>query len=270
MNGQSDIDQLASEIKAMQDRLSSLERMIRELRQPTSLAIGSTMANEIGKLATSGNASIGGDLTLSGYLIGHTGWIKETDTWVYVASNQFKIVGKDVTARFPTGTKIKLTQTSVKYFYVTACALSGSDTLVTVTGGSDYSLANAAIASTYYSYSTRPQGFPSLFAWTPTWTNLTITGSPIYSGLLSVVGRLAFVEVVINPNGGTTASTLNSTYINNLPVTAALSALALVGMWMSTAAPALGYVSISNNGLFTPTWSADGNLRFINTWFYIA
>jgi len=201
--------------------------------------------------------------------LGNNGWIRDGDTWVYVASNQFKIVGKDVTSRFPTGTKIKLTQTSVKYFYVTACTLSGSDTLVTVTGGSDYSLANAAITSTYYSYSTRPQGFPSFFAWTPTWVNLTTTGSPIYSGLLSVVGRLAFVEIIINPNGGTTASALNSTYINNLPVTAALSALALVGIWMSTAAPALGYVSISNNGLFTPTWSADGNLRFIHAWFYI-
>ena len=65
MSGQNDIDQLASEIKAIQDRLSGLERMIRDLRQPTSLAIGSAMANEVGKLAASGNASIGGNLTVT-------------------------------------------------------------------------------------------------------------------------------------------------------------------------------------------------------------
>ena len=88
-----------------------------------------------------------------------TGWIFDSDIWVYVSATQFKITGKDVTARFPVGTKIKLTQTTVKYFYVTAAAFS-TDTTVTVTGGSLYSLVNATIANPYYSYVETPQGYP--------------------------------------------------------------------------------------------------------------
>jgi hypothetical protein len=41
------------------------------------------------------------------------------------------------------GDKIKLTQTTVKYFYIVGVA----NTLLTVTGGSDYTVANAAITN---------------------------------------------------------------------------------------------------------------------------
>lgn len=92
-----------------------------------------------------------------------TGWISDSDTWVYVSATQLKIVGKDVRSRFPVGTKLRLTQGTVKYFYAIAAAMSGSDTLITLTGGSDYALANAAITSPSYSYAACPQGFPGWF-----------------------------------------------------------------------------------------------------------
>lgn len=107
-----------------------------------------------------------------------TGWISDSDTWVYVSATQLKIVGKDVRSRFPVGTKLRLTQGTVKYFYAIAAAMSGSDTLITLTGGSDYALANAAITSPAYSYAARPQGFPSLFSYSPIAVGLT---SPIYA-----------------------------------------------------------------------------------------
>lgn len=87
------------------------------------------------------------------------GWIYDTDTWTYVSATSFKIAGKNVAYRFPKGTKIKLVQTTTKYFYVVATAFS-TDTTVTITGGSDYTLAEAAISGQAYSYAAAPQGYP--------------------------------------------------------------------------------------------------------------
>ena len=94
---------------------------------------------------------------------GLDGWVYDTDAW-YVQqispTYQFKIVSKDVRYRFPKGTKIKLVQSgSTKYFYVTAATFS-TDTTVTVTGGSDYTLANENISGQAYSYADTPQGYP--------------------------------------------------------------------------------------------------------------
>lgn len=88
------------------------------------------------------------------------GWCYDTDTWVYVSPTSFKISSKDVRYKFPKGTKIKLVQSgSTKYFYVVATAYS-TDTTVTVTGGSDYTLTNDAISGQAYSYADTPQGYP--------------------------------------------------------------------------------------------------------------
>ena len=91
---------------------------------------------------------------------GLDGWIYDTDTWTYVSATSFKITGKDVRYKFPKGTKIKLVQSGItKYFYVTATAYS-ADTTITITGGSDYSLANEAISGQAYSYADTPQNYP--------------------------------------------------------------------------------------------------------------
>lgn len=121
-----------------------------------------------GALAVTGTSTLTGALTVKSW----DGWISPTDTWTYVSATSFKITGSDVSSKFPVGTKIKLTQTTVKYFYVTASSFS-TDTTVTVNGGSDYSLANAAITSPAYSYDATPQGFPGWFSWTPSFTNLS-------------------------------------------------------------------------------------------------
>lgn len=127
--------------------------------------------------ATGGDTNVGlrlrskgtGDVGFSG---NHSGWIDSLHNWVYASATTFTIAGVDVTAQFPVGTKIKLTQTTAKYFYVTAAAFS-TNTTITVNGGSDYTLANAAITLPYYSYEATPQRFPQRFNFTPSWTNLT-------------------------------------------------------------------------------------------------
>lgn len=93
------------------------------------------------------------------------GWIPTSATWTYASATTFTVSG-DVTATFAKGTKIKLTQTTVKYFYVVSSSYGAPNTTVTVTGGSDYSLADAAITSPFYSYADTPQGFPHWFAYT--------------------------------------------------------------------------------------------------------
>ena len=142
------------------------------------------------------------------------GWTKDIDTWTYVSATSFKVTGKDVTARFPIGTKIKLTQTTAKYFYVTSAAFS-SDTTVTITGGSDYSLANAAITSPCYSYWSCPQGFPQWFNYTPVFSGFS---SPpgINTSRFMISGRFVTWSLVPKANGVSNANTFSAT----LPITA--------------------------------------------------
>ena len=70
-------------------------------------------------------------------------------------------VNADMTGLISVGNRIKLTQTTVKYFIVTAVgSYAGGATLITVYGGTDYTLANAAITSPSYSSAKSPFGFP--------------------------------------------------------------------------------------------------------------
>jgi len=92
-----------------------------------------------------------------------TGWIPAGETWTYASADAptftFTISG-DKTSKYSVGMKIKLTQTTVKYFIVTAISYSSPNTTVTVYGGTDYTLANATITNPYYSTMKAPQGFP--------------------------------------------------------------------------------------------------------------
>ena len=129
---------------------------------------------------------------------GLDGWIYDTDTWSYVSTTSFKVSGKDVRYKFPKGTKIKLVQSgSTKYFYVVATNYS-ADTTITITGGSNYALANENISGQAYSYAAAPQNFPKRFAYTPIVTYSGGTTNPtsitttfhfsINGSLVSVIG----------------------------------------------------------------------------------
>ncbi len=100
---------------------------------------------------------------LSFATIGSTdGWTSSADTWTYASASSFTISG-DKTATYEKGQKIKLTQTTVKYFYITAVSYGAPNTTITVAAGTDYSLANAAITSPFYSNADQPFGFPTVF-----------------------------------------------------------------------------------------------------------
>jgi len=116
------------------------------------------------------------------------GWVDAQSAWVYVSASSFKVVGANVTARYPVGTKLSCTDAAAtKYFYVVSSAYAASDTTVTITGGSDYTLSGGTITNPRYSYVTNPQGFPGSFAFTPGYSGWAAT--PTMTGFLSVEGK---------------------------------------------------------------------------------
>ena len=105
------------------------------------------------------------------------GWISANETWTYASADDpsftFTIAGVDLTTKYSAGMRIKLTQTTVKYFIITAVAFS-TNTTITVYGGTDYDLADATITSPYYSTQKAPVGFPvSPAKWTVSATDTT-------------------------------------------------------------------------------------------------
>lgn len=105
------------------------------------------------------------------------GWIEAGETWTYAAADAptftFTISG-DLTTKYSAGMRIKLTQTTVKYFIITAVSFGSPNTTVTIYGGTDYTLVNAAITLPYYSMSKAPFGFPlSPAKWTQEYRDTT-------------------------------------------------------------------------------------------------
>jgi hypothetical protein len=87
------------------------------------------------------------------------GWIPAGETWTYASATTFTISG-DKTDKYQVNNKIKLTQTTAKYFRIVAISYSSPNTTVTVNGGGTYTLADASITSPNYSKIDNPQGFP--------------------------------------------------------------------------------------------------------------
>lgn len=92
------------------------------------------------------------------------GWVEPNETWTYASADSptftFTISG-DKTLKYTPGTRIRLKQSGAyKYFIITVVAYSAPNTTVTVYGGTDYTLANAAITDNWFSQMKSPVGFP--------------------------------------------------------------------------------------------------------------
>ena len=136
------------------------------------------------------------------------GWQSVTDSWTYASATTIT-VPTGAASLYQKGDKIKLTQTTEKYFYIMAVA----DTLLTVTGGLDYTVANAAITSPYYSHQDNPVGFPSWFNFThgATW-NGTPPTTPTTRAKFCITGKTCmFSFKQSNTGAGTTNTQLSMT-----------------------------------------------------------
>lgn len=143
---------------------------VKEVSPPAAPAsgYGQIYAKTDGRIYFKNDAGAEYDLTATGSAGGsgipNDGWISAGVTWVYASADDpsfvFDISG-NYTGTYATGQRIKLTQTTVKYFLVTNVAYSsGTTTSITVYGGTNYDLANAEITSPYYSPVKSPYGFP--------------------------------------------------------------------------------------------------------------
>lgn len=103
--------------------------------------------------------------------VGADGWAEISETLTYASDTTYSntnttysgtvtIVG-DFTSVYSAGMKVKLTQTTAKYFGITAVSFGGGNTTLTLFGGTDYQLVNAAITSPNYSVAASPHGFPT-------------------------------------------------------------------------------------------------------------
>lgn len=90
------------------------------------------------------------------------GWISTALTLTYASASTVTVAG-DQTTIFTKGTRVKFTQTTVKYYTVVSSSYSSPNTTITFAVNTDYTVANAAISAISYSYCANPQGYPILF-----------------------------------------------------------------------------------------------------------
>lgn len=142
------------------------------------------------------------------------GWQQANETWTYASATTIT-VPTGATFKYAVGDKVKLMQSGAwKYFYIVTVA----DTLLTVTGGSDYTVANATIAAPCFSKRATPVGFPQVFNYTPSNTNITIGtgGGAQNAGTFTITGKT--VHFLINIIFGTSGNSMGSNPVVGLPV----------------------------------------------------
>lgn len=123
----------------------------------------STLTNE--RVLTAGSGILITDSLPSIIISTYTdGWYPANEVWTYNSADDPTYVfdvDADVTTKYNIGMRVKLTQTTTKYFIITKVgAYADSKTPVTVYGGTDYDLADATITNPYYSMHKAPYGFP--------------------------------------------------------------------------------------------------------------
>lgn len=129
------------------------------------------------------------------------GWVADANTWTYVSADSPSFVASvnaDMTGTISVGMRIRLTQTTVKYFIVTAVgSYSAGATELTLYGGTDYTLADAEIASPGYSNVKAPFGFPL----NPEKWTVEVVNSGDFEQLSPTTGVWYNAEIIVLPIG---------------------------------------------------------------------
>ena len=120
-------------------------------------------------------------------------WILANETWTYDSDHTVNTPAGGASKR-AVGDRVKFTQTTVKYFVVTAVA----DTLLTFAVNTDFVVTDAAITLNYYSHEASPIGYPHWFNYSPTitWTAGTApSGTPTKYERYYIVGNICTVNI---------------------------------------------------------------------------
>ena len=174
---------------------------------------------------------------LFAYLPDLTGWTPVAVAWAYASATTITVpAGADTI--YSVGDKIRFKQGGAyKYYYIITVAAA----LLTVTGGSDYTVANAAITNIYYSKNSSPVGFPGWFNCAVGYTGFS--ANPTATIKFSISGRTFFFNYVTTGAGTSNAVTFTLT---GLPVAAVILAF--------------GATNVKDNG----AWQAGAGSVYIN------
>lgn len=150
-------------------------------------------------------------------IIANDGWTLVSDTWTYASATTIT-VPSGAALLYAIGDKLRIKQGGgYKYYYIIAIA----DTLLTVTGGSDYTVANAAITDVYYSHMANPVGFPLIFNYTPTLTPVgggTYTSTRVLSSYFYIANKLMNYIISFDGSIAGTVSSITCTIPINFTV----------------------------------------------------
>lgn len=90
-------------------------------------------------------------------------------------------------------------------------------------------------------------------SWTPTFTNLTISGAPTITGRYYQISQsLCYFNILISP-ATNTSSTAGTTYVDNFPLQASANGFCLVVG--NNLGGSIGEVVSANNRIYTPSWT---------------
>ena len=165
------------------------------------------------------------------------GWLGVGAACTYVSATSFTVAG-DVTSLIEKGNPIKWYQTTWRYGNVASISYSAGTGLTTITliANNDFSVANAAITTPYYSKINNPHGFPASFNWSPSYGALgamTFTGVTTTRAKFSINGPRCSISLeAVGTTGGTASDTITFTG----PVTPAYTnTRGMAGVWDSIA-----------------------------------
>lgn len=118
------------------------------------------------------------------------GWRSANETWTYASATTIT-VPSGATGKYAVGDKVRIYQNNTtKYFYIVTVA----STLLTITGGSDYTLTSSTINNPCTSRRATPAGFPGRFSWTTSWSNLTV-GNAVDTSTFTMNGKEVTLSV---------------------------------------------------------------------------
>ena len=185
------------------------------------------------------------------------GWT-ETSGWSYASATTIT-VPSGAASIYAVGDQIRLKQGGAyKYFSVIAVA----DTTLTVTGGSDYTVANAAITDAAFSKG-GGVGHPGWFNWTPAYqghASMTYTSVTTSISKFSLVGRMCTILLRAT---GTTGGTASNRLYASLPINARhgdLNAACFIADGTAAGDQNAGFISTEVSGSLRFSKYNNGNL----------
>jgi len=130
-------------------------------------------------------------------------WQTANQTWARASSTTITVPA-GAASIYSVGDKIRFKQNAgtYVYFYVVAVA----DTVLTLTGGTDYTVANETITANDYSKLTSPVGFPQSFAFTTVPSGWS--GTPTQSCRFSLNGMVLHFEYSVSGTSNNVATSI--------------------------------------------------------------